>query len=80
MSGVSGPTSRWPLARSVQSLLSQFAEQLHVHMPPDSVRMEMESTPSLYVGDLVGVAVGPGVGVGVGGSVGALVGAGVPIT
>jgi hypothetical protein len=37
--------------------LLQFAEQLHIHVLPDSRGIEIESTPSA-VGTLVGTAVG----------------------
>jgi hypothetical protein len=60
MRGVSGPISRKPAARMEQGLplLLHCAEQLHVHVPPDSCAIEIESTPSA-VGTLVGTAVGP---------------------
>jgi hypothetical protein len=60
MSGVSGPISRKPAARREQGLplLLHCAEQLHVHVPPGSCAIEIESTPSA-VGTLVGAAVGP---------------------
>ena len=60
MRGVSGPISRKPAALMEQGLplLLHCAEQLHVHVPPDSCAIEIESTPSA-VGTLVGTAVGP---------------------
>ncbi len=59
MSGVSGPTSRKPAAWTEQGLplLLHCAEQLHVHVLPDSRGIEIESTPSA-VGTRVGAAVG----------------------
>jgi hypothetical protein len=58
MRGVSGPSSRNPAAWMEHGLplLLHCAEQLHVHVPPHSWGIEIESTPSA-VGILVGEAV-----------------------
>ncbi len=69
MRGV-GPSSRKPATLTEQGMsLPQrlhCAEQLHVHVPPDSWGIEIESTPSA-VGTLVGAAVGTLVGAAFGG-------------
>jgi hypothetical protein len=65
MSGVSGPSKRKPAAWMEHGLLVllQCAEQLHVHVPPESCAIQIESTPSA-IGTVVGAAV-VGVGFGV---------------